>query len=321
MVLTFVKKHIKLVGISVASIIMGFPLLLHAQQEENELDSIAAYVLLDSVVVKAVAKGLNIRDFVQIMKTDESLYRAFKKLRKIPYKGVYQMRFYDNKGLAESGYLVNGIQTCSDTCCELEVANSWDFGKFFKSNGKHRYYTGALFHELFLDKKVFCRTDKDTTLPAISDESSAHKRYLKMLIFRPGVAVNTPLVGHKTAIFSNEHYPKYAFTLDQRDRDSTSFYVFTAVLKEEYSEKLPIQYLETWFTMSEHQIVERHFHIEEDTWVYDVDVVMDIELRPIGTDYYPARIQYRGRWDIPGNPPENGDFLIQIYPEHEKIGK
>lgn len=321
MVLTLIKNVIKLTGISLGAVFLTIPLLLHAQQEENDLDSIAAYVLMDSVVVKAVAKGLDIKDFVQIMQTDESLYRAFKKLRQISYKGIYQMRFYDKYGLAESGLLADGIQSCNDTCCELEIVNSWDFGRFFKSNGKHRYYTGALFHELFLDKKLFCRTETDTSLPAIADEPSAHKRYLKMLIFRPGVGIDIPMVGHKTAIFSKAHFPKYAFSLEQRSQDSVGYYVFKAVLKEEYASDLPIQYLETWFTESDRQITERHFHIVEDTWVYDVDVLIDIELRPIGTDYYPSRIRYRGRWDIPGNPPENGDFLIQIDPMHEKVRK
>jgi hypothetical protein len=285
-------------------------LSIKAQEPVHQQDEIAAYVLMDSVVVKP---GIDISYFIQLMQDDQSLYRSFKTLRTIPYIGHYTMQFSDQKGVAQASWMAKGIQNCEDQCCTHHLEKSWQLGNLLRKDGRFNYYTALLFHKLFLMEETYCHEEEEASLlDRIEDEEQAHVRYLKQLIFQPGVGLDIPLVGHQTDIFSKEHFTSYRFYFTEKVLKEQAYYVFTADLKE--GEELPIQYLETWFTQDDLQITQRHFHVQTNQWVYEADVVMSIMLQKYQQSYIPLTIHYAGVWDIPGSKAENGNFQISIEP-------
>lgn len=283
---------------------------IKAQEPLDQQDEIAAYVLMDSIVVKP---GIDISYFIQLMQDDQSLYRSFKTLRTIPYTGHYTMQFSDPKGVAQASWIAKGIQDCKDQCCTHHLEKSWQLGNLLQNDGSFNYYTALLFHQFFLKEETYCTEGLQAiSLDRIEEEEQAHVRYLKQLIFQPGVGLDIPLVGHQTDIFSKDHYTSYEFYFTEKEFKEQAYYVFTADLKE--GEDLPIQYLETWFTQDDLQITQRHFHILTDHWVYQADVIMSIVLQKYQASYIPLKINYSGSWDIPGSKAENGNFQISIVP-------
>ena len=309
MLLTHIQKR-SLFYLGFISLIVSITYRTSLAQTPQKEKSVAAYVLLDSVVVQP---GLDIQYFIDLMKDDQSLYRSFASLRTVPYTASYNMQFLDKKGVAQASLIAKGVQDCDSKCCEHRLKRSWGFGNLMTKSGDYNYYTAVLFHRLFLKEDSYCNQNIDDIEELnISDEEQTHVRYLKQLIFQPGVALDIPVFGHQTDIFSKDHFKKYKFFFSERSMDSERYYVFNAVLRQD--ETLPIQYLETWFSKEDRQIVKRNFHIKTSNWIYKADVIMNIELQPLDNRYIPREISYFGRWDIPGSKEENGNFKILINP-------
>jgi len=285
---------------------------IHAQKEIVSDSTIAATVLMDEVVVTPQNVKWTAKDFIEIMKKDTSLYEAFSQLRQMNYQGSYETKFYDKKGWAEASSIILTEQNCQKKCCSNKIIKDWNFGPIKDKDGNYEYLTLQLLHQLFLRETTYCQNAVKNNS---DDESSNPLDYVKQIIFQPGQAIDFPLIGHKTAIFSARHYKKYEYRL-QWSKDKDIDHKFTATLRPKHQETLPIQYLETWFSPSDLSIKRRKLYIKEDNWLVSAQITLDIQLQSLaGSHSVPSRMSYNGVWKIPGKSEERGSFLIQIHPK------
>lgn len=283
----------------------------NAQKKTVSDSSIAATVLMDEVVVTPGDAKWTALDFIDIMKKDTSLYEAFTQLRRINYQGNYEAKFYNKTGWAEASAIILSEQNCRNNCCTHKIIKDWNFGPIKDKNGNFEYLTMQLLHQLFLRETTYCKKLGVRE----SKESSSPIEYMKQIIFQPGQAIDFPLIGHKTAIFSARHYEKYEYHLqwsEQKDKN----HKFTATLRPEYRKDLPIQSLETWFAPADLSIQRRKFFILEKNWLLNARVTLDIQLQSLANgEKVPGQMSYNGAWKIPGQAEEKGDFFIQITPK------
>src|SRR5690606_22254227 len=104
-------------------------------------------------------------------------------------------------------------------CRTMNVLEEPVSGNFYKRNGKMRYYTAALFDEVFFTHGKVCG-ENNIVAGELDGQSLRGNRIekskiqLKYLIFNPGRAVpGVPVVGKKVAIFDPDIARMYDFKL------------------------------------------------------------------------------------------------------------
>lgn len=281
---------------------------------------IAAIVYLDSFVVRASRHGFDVEDFIRLVREDDSFYEAFRNLRRHPFLFDTDFRVFDKKGRLDAMYLSTHRQLWDGRCRSMEVLKETIVGKFWKRKRKHRYYTFRMYDRLFFTHGKVCElTDAEwADDPASLKGMEKHVEELKRLVFRPGEQADVPLVGKKTAIFSEKLIDSYDFSITNKHyADSIDCFVFTATVKPEVEARHPgktiIKYLETWFERHTFQVIARRYHLKAQNPLFEFDVRMDIQLAKLGSLYYPARLEYEGRWDIPASKPEHVRFRTRFY--------
>ena len=101
------------------------PLFVNAQKE----DSIYYKLTLDEFVVKDIR--LDLKNFIKKVQTDETFYRAFKRLRKNSYTASNQITMFDAKKNIRTSYKSQTIQHFEGDCRTMEVKDEQIIGQFF----------------------------------------------------------------------------------------------------------------------------------------------------------------------------------------------
>ncbi len=296
---------------------IGLPLLfwivLSVSQlsAQNDYERLAAIIQLDSFTVTATKAGFNVEDFVELVRKDESFYKAFKNLRLLSYDSKNDIQLFDKQSELSAQYTATTHQQAENNCREVVVIDETVKGNYFKRKRKLRYYTAKLYDRLFFSDGVECETAEAD----VSKGMEKHIDQLKRLIFQPGEEVDVPFVGKKTAIFDEDMIDFYDLSIQSKQyKNQIDCYVFTAKVKPEVkANKTIIKHLETYFDKISFQVIARNYHLEYYGTAFDFDVKMDIKLRKLEEQYIPEHLTYNGFWNIPLQKPETAVFNTSFY--------
>jgi hypothetical protein len=312
-ILRFMSIRVIIIMVFVAS-----GVVLQGQNLDSILArSIAASVQLDSVVIAATRQGFEVEDFMRLVKEDESLHNAFHNLRRISCHFETQMQFKSKKKKVKAELSGNYNQQYDGRCRRLIDYQEVDTGNYYKGKSKKlRYYTSRMYDRVFVTREEVCDSDESSLNNAKNvDAIDSHTEELKKLIFSPGSKADVPFIGDKTALFSEEMWKYYDFSIKSDTFNGVLVYVFDASVKNEYVDKeskTVFKTLTTYFAKSDFQVLSRTYRLAYSTLIYMFDVTMHVDLVRIEGEYYPSFVQYRGTWNIPTKKRETGSFTINF---------
>lgn len=298
-------------------LLFSLPSYAQEKKDSTSASNIAAFVFLDSFVVTAKRKGFNVEEFIELVQQDESFFKAFQNLRILSYRAKNKQSFYDKKGETIAQYESLTEQFYEAPCRTMRVQSESSSGKFYKKNKKYKFYTSKMFDQVFFTHGKVCQVDSLVSTQKLKGIQK-HINELKKLIFQPGQKVDVPIIGGKTAIFTEKMIPYYNYSIKQEKyRGAIEAYSFIAAVKPEYEKKKEgktiIKYLKTYFERKTFQVLGRDYRLQYQGALFDFDVRMEVELKKLGNLYIPEKIRYRGEWDIPTKKPENGAFEAHFY--------
>jgi hypothetical protein len=286
----------------------------HAQKDSTN-SCFGGIVYLDSLVVTATKKGFSTEDFIAMVQQDASFYQAFENIRLLAYESDNDIRFFDKKG-RESAGLKNRIrQNMEGTCRTMDILHQEVTGDYYKRDKSPRYFTAHMYESVFFTFQRTCHTNKSSKPET---ETEKHIEKLKVLIFKPGAAVDVPVIGKKARIFSPVLQPCYDYAIASKKYQSdTDCYVFSLKWKENLSkrsqQKTIIRQLETYFNNSTFEVVARNYDLFYNGSLIDFDVQIVIELTKVGEQYLPENLHLEGSWDIPFHGVERVRFDTKFY--------
>lgn len=276
---------------------------------------VAAVVFLDSFVVTAKRQGFNPEEFIQYVLEDESFYFAFQNLRRVSFTAENQITLFNKKGKTKADYHSKTSQQSDGRCRTMEFLEQHSSGKFFKGkNQEYRYYTAKLYDRIFYTHGTVCseKIPKNSHISEILPPKGKVEKHifeLKKLIFQPGMKADVPVIGSKTAIFSEKMQPYYNYSLLSKNYAGLDCYAFIASPKHEFSEDdTVIKYMETFFEKSNFQVVGRNYWLKYNGALFSFDVKMKVRLTKLGDTYLPEHVEYQGFWDIPMKAAERAKF-------------
>jgi hypothetical protein len=290
----------------------------------DKTDSIYFNVSLDPVIVSS--SKLDVNAFIKMCIKDETFYKAFRNLRKINYKSQNYFVGYDKKKIPKTNYQSTTLQHFENKCRTMDTYDESVTGNFFDKKKKINYYTGELFDKLFFTHGKVCNTD-DADILDINKKGKTKTEgrvmELKKLIFKPGTKVDVPYLGNRMEIFSPKMIQYYDYSIESKIfNNKIDCYVFKIRVKESAEKKdeddTVVKFLETYFDKSNLQIVGRTYRLKCDNWMYDFDVLMNIELTKINDKYYPTYIKYDGKWDVVFKSQEQCSFYAKMTDFFEK---
>ena len=289
-------------------------------QTIEEFD-IAQLVHIDTTITITAQRSLDIQDMIRLCRSDETLYRAFSRLRYYSLDQKTSFHMHDKRRKI-ANYKSVSHQDVSAMCrtisCEMEEYDR----RFYKKN-KPRFYTFQVFNRLFPKNGTYCGQQHPDSLTFDPNQKlkgrEKHIQELKKLIFSPGSPTNIPLLGNKTEIFSEEMSTYYDYLINLVTEDDQEYYVFSVRVKSEDTvpkNKTIIKYLNTYFERKTLKITKRNYHLKANTIGYQFDVQMNIEMTSLNVNdthfYIPTQISYDGSWDIPFKAEESGRFTINF---------
>lgn len=267
------------------------------------------------MTVTASRSGFDVSDFIDKVETDNSFYQSFKNTRHLSYSTENQIFIKNDKNKLKADYYSKTKQISDGNCREMIVDEEKVNGNFYKKKKEYRYYTAKLFDRVFHTHDKVCEDEKEDADKESPSGMEKHYQELKKLIFSPGQEANVPLIGKKTAIFTEDMRPYYTFSIRSKNYlDGTECYVFTATVRPDFKEdKTVIKYLETWFRKDNFQITARNYRLKYFSLLFDFEVEMKVKLTKIGSLFVPEKIDYKGFFDIPLKKAEYGEFSVRLY--------
>ncbi|MFT4758422.1 MAG: hypothetical protein ACI9XO_002696 [Paraglaciecola sp.] len=288
-----------------------------AQKDTSEYIPISAFIDLDSFVVTATRKGFDVDDFIELVRKDDSFFRAFHNLRFVDATFNNNIQLFDKKGRSKASYQSNSKQTSDGRCREMQSFEETITGNYFKRKKKYRYYTAMLYDRVFFTDGRICADPDATEWEEGKSGIEKHISELKKLIFSPGEKADVPFIGNKTAIFEPKMRKYYNYSIASKPYlNGADCYVFTAKVKDGFQDKKEdktiIKYLETYFEKETFQVLARNYQLAASTTFYDFDVTMRVKLIKVGNQYFPEMVEYDGQWDIPFKKPEIATFKAKF---------
>ncbi|WP_235298281.1 hypothetical protein [Portibacter marinus] len=276
------------------------------QNDSNYID-FSAFVRLDSVTITAKKEGFSVEEFIRIIQNDNTLELSFNQLRTLNYKYHNNITFYNNNGKTKAFYESVNIQHFNGICQWMEVLTE-------KSSGNYdRYYTMDLYDRVFYQPTTPCSERPERSKPSRSKRILENRiDELKKLIYRPGQPASVPLIGDKTAIFSEAMIENYDFSIESK----ANSYVFRASIKPFYNIKHPngsvVKFLEVEMSKESLQVLQRNYKLQYDAGIYHFDILILVDLERFGEQYLTSDIQYKGYWKVWGKPKEICTFHFKI---------
>jgi hypothetical protein len=272
-------------------------------------------ILLFDVVVNS---KLDIASFIKRVKNDTTFYKAFKNLDIIGYTSLNDIRMLNKKGGTVASLYSKTKQTELNGCRSMQTINEQATGDFYTKDHHYNYYTAELYASLFFTQGTICGENNIVAQKDISTEGSTgiekHKKQLEMLFFNPGKKINgIPFISNKTAIFDDDMADKYDMSIDIKEHDTTSCYVFSIKVKPDYTNDVVIDEMTTWFDTKNFDVLARNYTLSYDAGVYDFNVQMQVELTHFGEYLIPSLLRYNGDWKVIFKPREHGVFTATLF--------
>ena len=273
------------------------------------------YITLSEIVVN---NKLDIAAFIERVKKDTTFYKAFRNLHIIGYTSINDIRMLGKNGNTEASLKSKTRQIRSGNCRTMQVLDQQTTGDMYDGNGNFNYYTAEMYAGLFFTKGSVCGEDnivkgREFSTAGLSGMEK-HKQQLKMLFFNPGKKINgLPFISGKTEIFDESMADKYDMSIDMRDYNKNSCYVFTVKVKEDKRSGVVINEMTTWFNEKTFEIVARNYSLSYDAGVFDFDVRMEVEMTKVGNLLVPAVLRYNGNWKAIFKKREHGVFTATLF--------
>ena len=307
------------ISILICTIIL-LPSLGVAQKDSSFFD-FSAYIVLDSIMITAERSGFSVDEFIEIIQNDRSTQEAFQNLRKLSYRYSNELIFSNNLKKVKASYQSVNIQHLEQKCQWMEILEEDYQGKFYRKNGNPRYYTAKLYDRVFYVGLKPCvertankqKTNKNKSQKIIESRIAE----LKKLIYTPGKKADIPLIGNKTAIFTEKMISNYDLSLiSSQSASGAKGYLFTAKVKPSINMADPnstvVKYLEVFVEKGSMQVLTRNYKLQYNAGIYDFDIVMKVALTKDQGMYFPHEIEYEGYWNIVGQPKEDCKFQFRL---------
>lgn len=273
------------------------------------------YITLSEIVVN---NKLDIAAFIERVKKDTTFYKAFRNLHIIGYTSINDIRMLDKDGNTEASLKSKTRQVRTGSCRKMEVLQQETTGDIFDAEGNFNYYTAEMYAGLFFTKDSVCGEDnivkgREFSTSGLSGMEK-HKQQLKMLFFNPGKKINgLPFISGKTEIFDESMADKYDMSIDLRNYNKNSCYVFTIKVKDDKRSSVVINEMTTWFNEKTFEIVARNYSLSYDAGVFDFDVNMEVQMTKVGDLLLPAVLRYNGNWKAIFKKREHGVFTATLF--------
>ena len=273
------------------------------------------YITLSEIVVN---NKLDIAAFIERVKKDTTFYKAFRNLHIIGYTSINDIRMLDKDGNTEASLKSKTRQVRTGNCRKMEVLQQETTGDIYDAEGNFNYYTAEMYAGLFFTKDSVCGEDnivkgREFSTSGLSGMEK-HKQQLKMLFFNPGKKINgLPFISGKTEIFDESMADKYDMSIDLRNYNKNSCYVFTIKVKDDKKSSVVINEMTTWFNEKTFEIVARNYSLSYDAGVFDFDVNMEVQMTKVGDLLLPAVLRYNGNWKAIFKKREHGVFTATLF--------
>jgi hypothetical protein len=286
-----------------------------SQQSDTTILVDHHYVTLSNVVVD---NRLNIRSFINRIKSDTSFYKAFKNLRILGYTAINDIRMLNAEGKYKATLHSKIHQFRTGKCRKMTTIDEESSGDIYNENHSLNYYTALMYASLFFTKDSVCNENN-----IVGDESfntknkyalEKHKEQLKMLFFNPGKKIEgLPFMSRKTAIYEENMADYYDMHIDFEFHNNTSCYVFKQTVKSGMEDNVVVDEMTTWFNDSTFEIVGRTYVLSYDAGVYDFKVNMEVQMTKYKNLIVPCLIKYNGNWKAIFKKRERGVFTATLY--------
>lgn len=304
-------------------IIIHLPFTMRAQIDPY--DGLMEAIWLDSMTITAKKSGFDINNFIEMVREDTSFYQAFKNLRIISHDASHNQEFFNERGKSIDFYNAKTQLIPAGNCKEIKFISNEKSKSYNKNNGERRYLTAKLYERVFLPSGKICANSNSE---GISNKKEGFIDYyygeLKRFIFQPGEKANIPLIGNKTALFSEKMRKFYQYGIESRNySDGTPCYVFIIKVKDEYAERKSgrtvVKFMETYFSRKDFQVMGRAYEVEYPGPFISFKIKVNVDLYYLGNkEYLPNTVSYSGEWDIPGRKKEIGKFIMQVTSAKER---
>ena len=276
--------------------------------------AIYRHIHLDSVVITAERGGFDVLDFIELVLRDTSFYEAFRNLRSASYSFDNSFVILDKDRREKAGYRSLARQVYDSSCRQMTEEQRSVSGPFLGPKGEYRYYTAKLYDRLFFTHGKVCDPDPLRPRDTGPKGMEKHVEELKTLIFSPGKKARVPLLGNKTAIFEKEMMAYYDYRISADSLPHRPCYKFSVEAKPQFlnSSRTVIKQLHTWFEKGSLKVVRRTYTLQAKTLLYQFHVNMEIDVNHTAGRYYPAAIDYGGRWKVVSRKAEDALFRIRF---------
>lgn len=273
---------------------------------------------LDTIVFSPYASIQSVEALIALLQSDTTFYKAFKNLHFSSYHADHSISFYNKKRNTIIAQMKAETQNVyRGGCRQMHILEENITGNYYKSNKEPKYYTAALYNDLFYEKEKICNKKNILSKDYLQPKGGAiekNKAQLKLLMFNPGTPIKgIPLMGNKAAIFDPEIAKLYNFRIETTTKNGVSCYLFEAIPKPEHRSKVVYQLFRTWLDDLDFHIVAREYQLSYQNALYDFDVYIKVNLINRQQQLLVKDIFYDGNWRVISKGREVAKFKTVFY--------
>ena len=287
-----------------------FILLFMFSVVKSYTQDIYEWVELDTLVLK-VNKDFNTEDFIDLVQKDSTFYKAFRNLSYFPHSTKTNINVLNTENKEKAKVIRESNHFHKNDSSWTVIKSDEVSGKYYKKNGKNKYYTGAMFDKVFFETDTnympnnFVASNYEQK--KWDNRSDKHYEQLKRFIFSPGGEVKgVPIISKKLKIFSPKLRPYYDYKIAVVNYQETSCYMFTCRKKAEVKDdKVVVQFLHSYFDRKTMSVIGRDYLIKHNTVLFDFEIFISVKMkRDKQNNYLPIKMVYNGWWKLPLKPAE-----------------
>lgn len=285
------------------------------QQSDTTIIVDQHYVTLSNVVVD---NRLNVKSFINRIKSDSSFYKAFKNLRILGYTAINDIRMLDADGKYKATLHSKTHQIRTANCRKMTTLEEESSGDIYKANHSFNYYTAQMYASLFFTKDSVCSENNIVGNEFFNTQNKSglekHKEQLKMLFFNPGKKIDgLPFMSGKTAIYDENMCDYYNMQIGFDFHNTTNCYVLKQTVKPGMEDNVVVDEMTTWFNDSTFEIVGRTYTLSYDAGFYHFKVNMEVQMTKYKNLIVPCLIKYNGNWKAIFKKRERGVFTATLF--------
>ena len=277
-------------------------------------DTLLPVIFLKDVDILENKNELSVDDFMNYVQKDTTFYKGFKHLRYYKHKYESNLKIFNKKNTLIGSIYKKGIHYSNKEYAWIKNDSVRLFGKLFKRNGKHRFYTAKAFDDVFFPNDSIKISLNITKRKDRSDNQNLNDA--KTVGFSVGsdkTEQNKGGVRKKLAIFSQKMQPYYDYLISDTIYKGVECYVFMVVMREDIKNenKVIIKKLVSFFDKNNFTVLYRHYKFDYKNLILDVDMDVKVYLNYVNDVHVPTEIYYKGNWNVMFFKPERSEFILK----------